>query len=348
MSTWDSAAWRSAAEEAAAETAEKPRLVIHRSAHSSGDRAGPILTNGNNRVAGRPKALVNYDEAETWFIHGAPDERDSRIIEFPTLSHLAKMLGVSLASVGAQAKKRNWRNRRDLVRAEAIKAATEAERSRARQPQEPLEVLDQYIGVFAEAVRTKSLRMDAVSDFVTAIKAREWLVQQRLNTQTQTQALTLDQLHERHAASRAESATMDDATSGVITEGDAAAGIEAPLERVHEAAEEPDEPDEPDWLAEEPSAPPDEPDEQADEPLERSSEAIAAPKPAPKPAPPSRAATVQKRPTPPVDPAEPAKRGPGRPRLPRDADGRIVRPGAPPRVKRKRMGRIPSPPIRQG
>lgn len=152
-------------------------------------------------------------------------EGDPPRLVWPSFSEIARRLGCHKTLVHLKARRNKWPERRKLFR-ERIEHALDVERvdARVRALRSPLEIVDDYLALLDDAVRTKKVSVNAAADLDKVVRLRAHIVEREQKVGTQKEVLTLEQIQERYRRARAEPELDDDEVAGVHAEGDPAAG----------------------------------------------------------------------------------------------------------------------------
>ena len=176
------------------------------------------------RKIGRPRRgdhpPIPWDDIERAYVCGETiRQREDGSFErvYPSIRDLAEKFGVNRSLIGYHCHRHNWpeqrRAFRDKVRIESREAEAKA---RARPIEDALGILDRYLGRFREAVESGHVRVDAISDFNTAVRLKEFLRGGADSRQEIQGVVTLEQMQQRHARLREEVAAMDAQLAGVV------------------------------------------------------------------------------------------------------------------------------------
>jgi hypothetical protein len=181
-----------------------------------------------NRRPGRPRrgdrAPVPWDEIEKAYVTGEvvrqlPDGSFER--RYPSIRDLAARFGVSRSLVGYHSRRHNWPEQRvrfrDRVRTEIQQIAA---RARAVSTEDAVGILDAYLERFRQAVESGHVRTDAIADFNTAVRLKEFLLGGADSRSELRGAPTLEDLQARHQRLREQLAAMDDTLAGVVPADD--------------------------------------------------------------------------------------------------------------------------------
>lgn len=213
---------------------------------ASEEQPGPTLPGyfgGMGRPRGRfaeidwvlgEKLYVEGEEIHS--IDGGEPER-----AWPTLESIGKRLGCTMQAVFNHAKRNKWKEKKrkfqyEFEHGEYVARAEDRPNPASRLTRKPIEIVEDYLALFEDAVKNRKLRADAVGDFDKAVRLRAFLLNEGAAEQTKRQLMSLEEMRERHESSRARRATYDEVAAGVIQEDQPNDGVNAPRARPEEHA----------------------------------------------------------------------------------------------------------------
>lgn len=183
-------------------------------------------TQDGQRRRGRPRTsdspTVPWHEVDNLLVFGEPvadGSPESGTIRYPTYRELANRYGVSMSLIGNYAKSRQCtQRRRDAQAREQVlyeqQFAEKRAEARAIADVNAIELIDEYVARFYVALQQGRVRTDSVTDFNTMMRLREFLAGRADSRQEVQTTITLEEIQERHAALRAQLATLDPAITG--------------------------------------------------------------------------------------------------------------------------------------
>jgi hypothetical protein len=183
-----------------------------------------------NRRGGRPKGnegpMVPWQEVDRLLVFGevAQNEESGREdVRYPTYRELGNRYGVSGALIGKYSKehqclKRREENRQRVQLAYEQKVIEARAEARAVSATQTIEIVDEYLHGFHEALADGRVRTDSASDFNTMARLKEFLAGRADSRQEVHSTITLEQIQERHAAMRAQLDGLDPALTGEVVD----------------------------------------------------------------------------------------------------------------------------------
>jgi len=163
-----------------------------------------------NRPPGRPRRadapVVPWDEVDRALVFGEkvtdPETQRSELM-FPSFLELAKRYGVSKNRIWQYSTKNKCLERRkecqlrEQVRCDRIVTARRAE-ARALSIEDVVQIIDDYISGFREAVNEGKVRFDNPTDLDRLVRLKELMLGNADSRQEIQGGLTLDAIQERH------------------------------------------------------------------------------------------------------------------------------------------------------
>jgi hypothetical protein len=170
----------------------------------------------SKRPRGRPRRadapIIPWDEVDRLLVHGekVKDETSGHETRrFPSLEEVGKRYGVSKNRIWQYASKHKCLERRkesevrEQTRYDRIVNARRAE-ARALGTEDVVEVVDDYIRGFKQAVTDGKVRMDSPADLDRLVRLKELMLGNADSRQEIQGGLTLDAIQERHRKLRAQ------------------------------------------------------------------------------------------------------------------------------------------------
>jgi hypothetical protein len=170
----------------------------------------------SKRPRGRPRRadapIIPWDEVDRLLVHGekVKDETSGHETRrFPSLEEVGKRYGVSKNRIWQYASKHKCLERRkesevrEQTRYDRIVNARRAE-ARALGTEDVVEVVDDYIRGFKQAVTEGKVRMDSPADLDRLVRLKELMLGNADSRQEIQGGLTLDAIQERHRQLRAQ------------------------------------------------------------------------------------------------------------------------------------------------
>ncbi|MBI3184637.1 MAG: hypothetical protein HYZ28_21075 [Myxococcales bacterium] len=184
------------------------------------------------RPRGRPKKadapIVPWDEVDRLLVFGEvvkdPDT-DREAVKFPSLADLGARYGVSRNRVWQYASKARCYQRREEARLKAQarfeeKVVEKVAEARALATADVVQVVDDYIRGFQQAVDGGKVRFDSPADLDRLVRLKELLVGNADSRQELRGGLTLESIQQRHQRLRAQLDTLTPELEGTaIDEG---------------------------------------------------------------------------------------------------------------------------------
>ena len=181
----------------------------------------------SKRPRGRPRRadapIIPWDEVDRLLVHGekVKDEGSGHeTICFPSLEQLGKRYGVSKNRIWQYASKHKCLERRkesetrEQIRYDRIVTARRAE-ARALGTEDVVEVVDDYIRGFKQAVTDGKVRMDSAADLDRLVRLKELMLGNADSRQEIQGGLTLDAIQQRHQRLRGQIDGLTPALAGV-------------------------------------------------------------------------------------------------------------------------------------
>ena len=148
---------------------------------------------------------IPHEEIDRLLVYGEMVEVEGKEpeVHYPTYRQLADKYGVSLSSIAEYSKRHRCRRRRGEA---AMRVATRAEdklvekraSKLAMNKSNVLGIIDEYLNQFRQALQEGRVRVDAVSDFNTIMRLKEFLEGGADSRQEVHTTLTLEQLQLKH------------------------------------------------------------------------------------------------------------------------------------------------------
>ncbi|HZC29986.1 MAG TPA: hypothetical protein VE261_00605 [Gaiellaceae bacterium] len=179
-----------------------------------------------------PRSPYDWELAENIFIYGEVSDGPggTKSIRWPNYSDVAKRVGCSVSRIAQVSQRRQWTERRAAVRSGRMSKLEDAGTSRATTPEmldprprprlEPLELLDEYLVLIEDAVRTRRIKYDAVADLDKALRLKTFLLEQGEKAGKQVAPFSLEELQAKHRAHASETTALDDDSTGVLAHGE--------------------------------------------------------------------------------------------------------------------------------
>jgi hypothetical protein len=170
----------------------------------------------SKRPRGRPRRadapIIPWDEVDRLLVHGekVKDEVSGHETRrFPSLEEVGKRYGVSKNRIWQYASKHKCLERRkesearEQIRYDRIVTARRAE-ARALGTEDVVEVVDDYIRGFKQAVTDGKVRMDSPADLDRLVRLKELMLGNADSRQEIQGGLSLENIQERHRKLRAQ------------------------------------------------------------------------------------------------------------------------------------------------
>jgi hypothetical protein len=186
-----------------------------------------------NRDRGRPRKgdspFVSWQEVDKLLVFGEKvvDEAGGHEdVRYPSFREIAKRFGVSKSLIGQYASKHRCMKRREENRArEQIQFEQELvkkrAKSRALSTEEELQIIDDYIRGFEQAVKEGKVRYDNPADFNTMVRLKEFKQGRADSRQEVHGMISLEEIQARHKALQARLAGQDPALTGRVDDNKA-------------------------------------------------------------------------------------------------------------------------------
>jgi hypothetical protein len=185
----------------------------------------------SKRPRGRPRhadaPIIPWDEVDRLLVHGekVKDEGSGHETRrFPSLEEVGKRYGVSKNRIWQYASKHKCLERRkesearEQIRYDRIVTARRAE-ARALGTEDVVEVVDDYIRGFKQAVTDGKVRMDSAADLDRLVRLKELMLGNADSRQEIQGGLTLDAIQERHRKLRAQVDGLTPELAGTDSDG---------------------------------------------------------------------------------------------------------------------------------
>ena len=185
----------------------------------------------SKRPRGRPRRadapIIPWDEVDRLLVHGekVKDEGSGHETRrFPSLEEIGKRYGVSKNRIWQYASKHKCLERRkesearEQIRYDRIVTARRAE-ARALGTEDVVEVVDDYIRGFKQAVTDGKVRMDSAADLDRLVRLKELMLGNADSRQEIQGGLTLDAIQERHRKLRAQVDGLTPELAGTDSDG---------------------------------------------------------------------------------------------------------------------------------
>ena len=183
------------------------------------------------RPRGRPRKadapVVPWDEVDRLLVFGEKVKDAAsghEAVKFPSLEELGQRYGVSKNRIWQYASKHKCLERRkesqvrEQTRYERIVVARRAE-ARALGTEDVVEVVDDYIRGFKQAVTEGKVRMDSPADLDRLVRLKELMLGNADSRQEIQGGLTLDAIQERHRKLRAQVDGLTPELAGTDSDG---------------------------------------------------------------------------------------------------------------------------------
>jgi hypothetical protein len=196
-------------------------------------------TTRQNRRMGRPRntdrLVIPWEEVDQLLVFGEKvrdEETGHETIRYPSYRELGRRYGISGSLIGRYAtqhrclERREENSARERIRFEQKVVEKRAE-ARAISTAEAVEIVDDYIRRFREALDEGRVRADGASDFNTMMRLKAFLEGKADSRQEVHGMITLEDMQARHRALRAQLESLDPAVTGEVPprERDRARGL---------------------------------------------------------------------------------------------------------------------------
>ena len=166
---------------------------------------------------------IPHEELDRLLVYGEMVEVEGKEpeVHYPTYRQLADKYGVSLSSIAEYSKRHRCRRRRGEA---AMRLAARAEdklvekraSKLAMNKSNVLGIIDEYLNQFRQALREGRVRVDAVSDFNTIMRLKEFLEGGADSRQEVHTTLTLEQLQLKHKQALQRQDEVDTELTGTV------------------------------------------------------------------------------------------------------------------------------------
>jgi hypothetical protein len=196
-------------------------------------------TTSQPRRTGRPRnadrLVIPWQEVDRLLVFGETvrdEETGHETVRYPSYRELGRRYGISGSLIGRYAtqhrclERREENSARERIRFEQKVVEKRAE-ARAISTAEAVEIVDDYIRRFREALDEGRVRADGASDFNTMMRLKAFLEGKADSRQEVHGTITLEDMQARHRALRAQLESLDPAVTGEVPprERDRARGL---------------------------------------------------------------------------------------------------------------------------
>jgi hypothetical protein len=201
--------------------------------------SGNEYTTSQPRRTGRPRnadrLVIPWEEVDRLLVFGETvrdEETGHETVRYPSYRELGRRYGISGSLIGRYAtqhrclERREENGARERIRFEQKVVEKRAE-ARAISTAEAVEIVDDYIRRFREALDEGRVRADGASDFNTMMRLKAFLEGKADSRQEVHGMITLEDMQARHRALRAQLEALDPAVTGEVPprERDRARGL---------------------------------------------------------------------------------------------------------------------------
>ena len=191
------------------------------------------------RPRGRPKRadapVVDWSEVDRLLVFGEvvkDSDTDREAVKFPSLADLGARYGVSRNRVWQYASKARCYQRREEAQLKAQarfeeKVVEKVAEARALATADVVQVVDDYIRGFQQAVDEGKVRFESPADLDRLVRLKELLVGNADSRQELRGGLTLESIQRRHQRLRAQLDTLTPELEGTATDEGAPDGERA-------------------------------------------------------------------------------------------------------------------------
>lgn len=182
---------------------------------------------GAKRKAGRPKRgqglKLDHRRLDRLLVQGERDLENKGSVVYPTYSELAERFGVSKGTISHYASKHNCMERRKQT-FEELQAKVDAKLveiradARALPTAEAVQIIDDYVRLFADRVSSGEVRADSPSDVNTLLRLKEFLLGNADSRTEVTGHISLEAIQSRHKQTVAAIQATTPAIRGVVSQ----------------------------------------------------------------------------------------------------------------------------------
>jgi transposase-like protein len=187
---------------------EAPPVVIPKAPRRKKDSESTALTAPPQQHPARtPGEPVDTSQMDRWLVHGETVPirgASAEAVIYPSISEIARRLGVTRAEVVAYGREHDCERRRAeaeaRVRARVDQKLIESRAERIAVTRErKIEIVDHYIEAFYEALKDGRVRVDSIQDFNAMVRLRSFLEGGADQRSELLGGLSLDDLRTSHA-----------------------------------------------------------------------------------------------------------------------------------------------------